>query len=69
MRPNPKSEKKTVKLSVFFALLGSARIKAACRMLMKLTPDVMKPFNTFLERDVVYKQPLPLTQACQSGDF
>ncbi len=69
MRADPKNAKKTVKLTVFFVHSRSARIKAACRMLMKLTPDVMKPFNTFLERDVVYKQPLPLTQACQSGDF
>ena len=30
--------KKTVKLSSFFALLGSVHVKAACRMLMKLTP-------------------------------
>jgi len=30
--------KKTVKPSVFFALLGSAHIKAAFRTLMKLTP-------------------------------
>jgi hypothetical protein len=30
--------KKTVKLSVFFSLLGSASAKAACRTLMKLTP-------------------------------
>jgi hypothetical protein len=35
---NPDSTKKTVKLSVFFVLLGSALAKAACRMLMKLTP-------------------------------
>jgi len=34
-----KSVKKTVKLSVFFALSGSARSKAAHRSLMKLTPD------------------------------
>jgi len=35
---DPKSAKKTVKLAIFFALLGSAFVKAACRMLMKLTP-------------------------------
>jgi len=29
--------KKTVKLSVFLGLLGSAHVKAACKMLMKLT--------------------------------
>ncbi len=37
---DPKSAKKTVKLSVFFALSGSARVKAAHRMLMKLTPGI-----------------------------
>jgi len=31
--------KKTVKLSVFFALLGSAHTKAAHRKLIKMTPD------------------------------
>jgi hypothetical protein len=35
---NPKAQKD---LTVFFALLGSARIKAACKMLMKLTPQVI----------------------------
>jgi len=47
---DPKSAKKTVKLSVFFALLGSAGVKAACEMLMKLTPDVMmkRYFNNYL---------------------
>ncbi len=35
---NPKSTKETVELSVFFALLGSGRLKAFCKMLMKLTP-------------------------------
>ena len=38
MRADPKSAKKTVKLSSFIALLGSASVKAAFRMLMKLTP-------------------------------
>ena len=33
---DPKSSKKTVKLSSFFALLGSASIKAARRTLVKL---------------------------------
>ncbi len=36
-RTDPKSTKKTV-VSLFFALLGSARVKAASRTLMKLTP-------------------------------
>jgi len=33
-----KSAKNTVKLSVSFTLLGSAHIKAACKMLVKLAP-------------------------------
>jgi len=36
-QPDPKSAKNTIKLSVFFALLGSACIKTAQKMLMKLT--------------------------------
>ncbi len=40
MHADPKSAKKTVKLSFFFVLLGSACVKAAHRMLMKLTLDV-----------------------------
>jgi len=36
----PKAQKKTVNLSVFFALLGSASVKAARRKLMKLTPAI-----------------------------
>jgi len=39
-RKDPKSSKKTAKLSIIFALLGSLRVKAARRMLMKLTPGV-----------------------------
>jgi hypothetical protein len=35
----PKAKKKTENLAVFFALSGSVRVKAACRMLMILTPD------------------------------
>jgi len=39
--PNPKSsEKNTVKPAVFFVLLGSSRVKAAHKMLVKLTPGV-----------------------------
>ena len=34
----PKAQKKTVKLSSFIALLGSARVRAARRTLVKLTP-------------------------------
>ncbi len=37
---DPKSVKKTVKLSIFFTLLGSASVKAVLRTLMKLTQDL-----------------------------
>jgi hypothetical protein len=36
----PKVQKNTVKLSVFFALLGSACVKAAHKMLVKSTPGL-----------------------------
>ena len=42
MLVDPKSAKKTVKLSSFIALLGSGRVKAARRMLVKLTPDAKR---------------------------
>jgi len=56
---DPKSIKKTVKLSIFFTLLGStsvkdaktlvklipARVKAALKTLVKLTPDVITALN------------------------
>jgi len=40
LRSDPKSAKRTDDLTVFFAPSGSARIKAASRTLMKLTPSV-----------------------------
>jgi len=43
---DPKSIRNTVKLSVFFALLGSACAKAASRMLMKLNP-MCQCYKTF----------------------
>jgi hypothetical protein len=39
-RADPKSAKKTDNLTVFFALLGSALVKAVCRTLMKLIPGM-----------------------------
>ena len=36
----PKAQKKIVKSSSFFALSGSASVKAACRKLVKLIPDL-----------------------------
>jgi len=38
-RSDPKSVKKTVKLSIFFMLSGSTSVKAAHKMLVKLTPN------------------------------
>ena len=38
-RADPKSAIKLLNLTVFFALLGSASVKAARRTLVKLTPD------------------------------
>jgi len=37
---DPESAKKTVKLSVFFALSGSVCGKASCRALIELTPGI-----------------------------
>jgi len=37
----PKAQKKTDNLTVFFALSESALVKAICRTLMKLTPEVV----------------------------
>jgi len=36
----PKAQKRQSSCQSFFALSGSVRIKAACRMLMKLTPEI-----------------------------
>jgi hypothetical protein len=50
MHENTKRVKNTVKLSIFFTLLGSTRVKALRRTLMKLTPgsnfDYSKTRNT-----------------------
>jgi len=60
MRADPDSIKKTVKLSIFFALLRSACAKAACITLMKLTPGHYRWvlhrvyfINLFTERGVL----------------
>jgi len=39
-RTDPKSTKRESKFQYFFALLGSLYVKAALKMLMKLTPSV-----------------------------
>jgi len=47
VRIDPKSSKKTDNLTVDFLLLGLARLKAARRMLMKLTPRLVCFKNEF----------------------
>ena len=47
---DPKITKKLLDLTVFFALLVSAGVKAARRMLVKLTPGV---YESERERDCV----------------
>ena len=44
---DPESAKKQLDLTVFFALLGSASVKAARRMLMKVTPVWHARSNAF----------------------
>ena len=51
-RADPKSEKKQLNVTVFFALLGSAGVKAARRTLVKLTPGVVFQ-NNFLIHHVI----------------
>jgi len=46
-RADPKSAKNTVKLSVFFALLGSEHILAECKMLVKSIPGLPKVHKGF----------------------
>ncbi len=41
MHRSTKAQKNTENLTVFFALFGPAHVKAACRMLMKLTPRLV----------------------------
>ncbi len=43
MHADPKSVKKADSLTVFFALLESARLKGARKMFVKLTPDTEQP--------------------------
>ena len=53
---DPKSTKKTVKLSSFIALWGSARVKAACRRLVKMTLGWYEDQqSTFLRNDYLIR--------------
>ena len=47
MLTDPKSTKKLLDLTHFFALLGPECVKSACRTLMKLTPALVYRYNTF----------------------
>ncbi len=49
--PYPKSVKKTVKLSICFAPLGSMSVKATRKMLLKLTDDERKIFTSWIKYD------------------
>jgi len=49
-----KSVKKTVKLSIFFVLLGSACVKAARKMLLKLTPGVGQTYDKIRDKCSLY---------------
>ena len=42
---DPKSAKKLLNLTVFFALLGSASVKAARKMMVKLIPELQRKSN------------------------
>ena len=48
VRADPKSAIKLLNLTVFFALLGSVRVKAARRMLVKLTPGLHTFYSSIL---------------------
>ncbi len=52
---DPKSVKKTVKLSIFFTLSGSTSVKAVRRMLMKLSPDGIEFFSFILQMSNISK--------------
>ncbi len=52
MLKDPKSVKNTVKRSVFFALLGSAR-KTMSKMLVKLTPRCNMTFTDAFSVDIL----------------
>ena len=54
MRRSQKS-KKLLQLTVFFALLGSACIKAACKMLVKLTFGVQNQRRSHIFQNNCYK--------------
>ena len=45
VRADSESAKNALKSLVFFALLGSTRVKAACKTLIKLTPGVKRLSN------------------------
>jgi len=53
---DPNSNKNTDNLTIFFALLGLARLKAACKMLMKLTTGVN--FINILQAAFLYESVL-----------
>ena len=63
-RRDPKSEIKLLNLTVFFALLGSERVKAAHIMLVKLTPghNFIVSFRHFSFRNLGRKKRIKMNQ-------
>ncbi len=55
MHTNRNSAKNTVKLPVFFALLGSVRVKAARKTLMKMTPGERTALSFYVS-SLVFKE-------------
>jgi len=47
VHPDPESTK-IYNLTVFFALIGFARVKAVCKMLMKLIPSLLHRFRPWV---------------------
>ncbi len=56
---HPKSTKNTVKLSIFFALLGSVRVKAEHKTWVKLTPEAVDLLDA-LDWNVTFQEPRDL---------
>ncbi len=49
-RADSKSARNIIKLSVFFALSWSGHVKAACKMLMKLTPMLLRKIENVCQQ-------------------
>jgi len=64
----PKSAKKADDLTVFIALLGSMHVKAARKMLVKLTPAPPSSiFPHLLHTEVSHESLIVYQEDCESG--